>query len=384
MTEHLEKSELKLYGLRELRAPQAALVVAHLAECEQCMKEYRAMFTETTIVDRGFPLAFEDEIDGEPFHLDFDEHLKPYVDRVIDDLDKEIVEGHIQGCSYCAEMLRDLQEFSERISGPPLQVTKPKPGLLEILYSAATFRRWIVAFSLLIILGTGAAFWYFSTTFANREIATVDPPSQPAVELAATDAGTSNTQDTAELAAPPNSAAESKFVPIRLPAFLGSLRSDPPGALRGEGKLAAITVTSANGVAVRSTPRLNWKAIPGIGSYDVSIYDADDNLAGERKAVTGSSWSFPNLAKGKIYKWQVTANSAAGSADVSYRGQGSFYLISSAEEARIEAARDAIEKGRALAEAGLVREAAAEFRRVKPGDPRSKAAQAYLNQLGSH
>lgn len=382
MNKHLTQGEIERYGSRDLSAAEAAKIIVHLAECPQCMEEYRVMFPDSTSIDQKFSLFFEQVDEREPFHLEFEEHFRRYVDNEIDDIDKEIVEGHITSCSYCAGMLRDLQEFSERLSLRSALETRSEPGFFARLYSAAIHRRFVLAFAILVMISAGAVAWYLLSNLGTREIATVSEPeiTNTGRDGLAQNDSVDNSRVVVE--APREPEAKISIVPLKLPKFISSLRLEAPGTLRGENTAMPISVTSANGIAVRGAPRLSWRTVPGINAYDVSIFNENDDRIGGAEDLNAASWTPRNLVKGKIYKWQVTADKPEAEA-VSYIGKGSFYLISSKEEARIDAASDPIEKGRALAEAGMFREASAEFQKIRESDPRSKIARAYLRQLES-
>lgn len=340
------------------------------------------MFPEAIIIESKISLSADPELDVEPFHLEFDEHLRKYVDGEIDELDKEIVEGHVRTCSYCAGMLRDLQEFRERLSiRPPLE-TVSKRGFFQRLYAAATYRRIGLVFSFLLIFGTGAAIWYLFSSVRDRQLAISDVAVTGTGEEESLNSGVSIPEEPPEISIQRPRGDEPTAIPLKLPAFLGSLRLDPPGVLRGNARIIPIVVTSANGVAVRDSPRLSWKAVKGVDSYEVTLLDADDLRLDGKDGLGGTSWTFPKLTKGRIYKWQVVAERAGPEGETIHIGQGRFYIISPSEEARIDAARDPIERGQALAEAGLVREAADEFRRIRSSDPRFKVARAHMRQLG--
>src|SRR5215208_7652801 len=50
----------------------------------------------------------------QPFHLDYEQYLEPYVDGKVDDIDREIIDSHVALCSKCADDLRDLLAFKQQ------------------------------------------------------------------------------------------------------------------------------------------------------------------------------------------------------------------------------------------------------------------------------
>lgn len=356
--------------------------VLHLSRCADCMEVYQNMYPE--IIDMKYGLGFAPESGDieEPFHLEYADYIEPYVLDRISDVDREIVDTHIMACSDCAGMIRDLQEFQERLSARQLPESSANPGLFQRLYAAATHRRVALAFTLIVFIGIGSTSWYFYSKYEQTASISTDvtpsiDPNRNIANLNLSDPG--ETTEILKQELPPAPA----IIPLQIPKFIGSLRLDPPGELRGDSGMIPIIVTSANGVAVRGQPRLSWRPVQEVDKYDISIFDTDDTLVGGKQAIIGNAWTTRGLRKGKSYKWQVTAKTRESEADQkNYIGQGVFHVISSADEMRIDRARGPIEKGRALAEAGLTKEAAIEFRRIPSSDIRFEAARAYLRQLG--
>ena len=178
---------------------------------------------------------------------------------------------------------------------------------------------------------------------------------------------------------------EVELANLVLPKFLGDLRIKEPGKLRGgnDSTMQKIVVISPNGSVIRdSTPVLRWQNVPNIQEFEVSVFDNDFNMVAKIDAVSGNSWRVANLPKGKIYQWQVLAKSvAADGKTTNFIGQSKFYIVSERDENRINQAKDELEKGRAFAEAGLLPEAAGEFRKYLRKNPNSETARKFLRQV---
>ncbi|HET9713621.1 MAG TPA: zf-HC2 domain-containing protein, partial [Pyrinomonadaceae bacterium] len=66
------------------------------------------------------------ESDEGPFHLDYEQHLEPYVDGKANEIDREIVDSHIALCSRCADELRDLFAFNQQPATSDTRVTSSR------------------------------------------------------------------------------------------------------------------------------------------------------------------------------------------------------------------------------------------------------------------
>src|ERR1044072_1603995 len=103
MSEHLSQSQLAGYTGRTLYPDELLAVDSHLASCDECHERLTRIMPGTS-VDSG----------EEPFHLDYDEKLHPYVDGTANEIDRELVDSHVAQCSRCADELRDLLAFREQ------------------------------------------------------------------------------------------------------------------------------------------------------------------------------------------------------------------------------------------------------------------------------
>jgi len=116
MGEHCTGTQLEGYRERTLAPAELIAVDDHLHACAECSAAFRHLLARQPVRS-----ATGDEApahaDEEPaFHLDYDEHLAPYVDGTADDIDREIVESHVELCAQCAEQLRELFSVKEELA----------------------------------------------------------------------------------------------------------------------------------------------------------------------------------------------------------------------------------------------------------------------------
>jgi len=103
--EHLSEMQLTRYIERSLDPQELLAVDRHLASCDLCHERL-------TGIPPGASILFES--DDEPFHLDYEQHLEPYVDGTANDIDREIVDSHVAICSKCATDLEELLAFKQQ------------------------------------------------------------------------------------------------------------------------------------------------------------------------------------------------------------------------------------------------------------------------------
>lgn len=124
--EHLSQNQLVGYRAKTLNPDELLAVDRHLASCNECHDRL------TQLSPAALDLSSDFSTD-EAFHLDYDQHLVPYVDRAADEIDREIVESHIALCSQCADDIRDLQKFRQQPVPRPVtreipRRTRPQEG----------------------------------------------------------------------------------------------------------------------------------------------------------------------------------------------------------------------------------------------------------------
>jgi len=381
MSDSVDKTTLERFRRRELPRDEMARVIGLLATDESLMEEYRAMFPEIRNIDNMFGFLLTDDVPAESFHLDYDEHLLPFVDGHISQADREIVEGHIKVCSHCSGMLRDLQEFHDLLAAGHSQPSLASDGLWERIATAVRSNFGVAAFAagLVLTISTGII-WYVLTRPAADTAVSVAPGIDETANTVPAEVMPETVVDLPAAQAPaPTAPARDEIARLELPDLLSDLKATRPGTLRGGGSSNPIPVISPNGVAIRGVAVLKWRPVSGLTGYSVAIFDDRDEQIASAD-VEGTSWRVPKLAKGRIYQWQVTGGRDPEAASI---GQGRFYLISGVEEARIDQAGNALARGKAMAEAGMVDAAIVEFRRFLQANPDSEAAKSYLRQLNA-
>ena len=350
MSEHLSQSQLAGYSGRTLDTDELLAVDGHLASCDVCHKRL------TGIRPAIAKVALTSSVQsGEgPFHLDYDQHLEPYVDGKANDIDREIVDSHVAQCSKCADDLKDLLAFKQQ---PAVAIT----GAV----TSSRWKQWLPQWPLLsnpalttavvvavFILTMAVLLW--TTYRASRQVertatgssesenqrpavekehpspastghATAEnsPSNQPPVTreqplITLNDAGgqilvnqRGELEGLAELPPDLKESVERALATHRLrdsPAITGW--STGAGILRGElekqDTFAPLGPTDV--VLETDRPTFRWQALDAANNYTVTIYDASLRQVATSGPVTGIEWTTPNsLERGVTYSWQISA-----------------------------------------------------------------------------
>ena len=394
---HLSDVELKGYA-QDAASADFLRVHEHLEKCDACSRRINDMF-QNAVIDEITTLLDETGAD-KLFHLDYENHLKPYVDETVGAVDKELIESHVETCLRCRDDLRDIINFHEELQREVelkhLSRARPWTNLAEWLFDSTRRMAWVAFASIMIVAGAGAIWVYFNNValprpeiaYQDAAIPTVDEiadqkPSPDALSIEP-DIAVKTIEKAVNAA---QKGDETEFAALKLPGFLRDLRPEIQATLRGRGSgdetETPITVISPNGRVIReSSPVLTWKKVPNTQNYEVAVFDENDNRIAKSESFGGNSWRVSNLAKGKLYQWQVSAKIVSSDGKTTnFIGKGKFYIASQAGENRINQAKDPFDKGKAFAEAGLLREAANEFRKYLAQNPNSAVAKEFLRQV---
>ena len=289
-----------------------------------------------------------------PFHLDYGEHLEPYVDGKANDIDREIVDSHVAQCSQCADELKDLLAFKAQ---PAVEVTNntavtssrwkqllPQwPWLAKPAFAAAV----VIAVFILAI-----AIFLWSTDRAPRVEQATTGASDSDKQAAENKGRPSTTGQTPEnppskqSPAPPtheqplmalNDAG--RQISVNQRGQLEGLDELPPElkqsveralATRRLGDSPAITEWSTGAAILRGQverqntfaplepldvvietdrPKFRWQALEAAGQYVVTVYDSNFREVASSGPIAGTEWTTPNsLQRGLTYSWQISAS----------------------------------------------------------------------------
>ena len=335
MSEHLSQTQLTGYSGRTLPPQELLAADNHLASCDVCHERL------TRILPRTAKFAMS-ETGVEPFHLDYEQHLEPYVDGKADDIDREIVDSHVALCSKCATDLRDLVAFKQQpaaaitgAAGVPSSWWKRWVPQWPSLPSPALATAAVIA---VFVLAMAVLFWTTKPASQRVEhVQTGSPVSEPSP--ASTEHTTETDSATNEREEPLialNDAGGQVIVNQRgeleglhdLPQDLKEsveralatrrLRASPAltGWPTGAGKLRSEFEQQSTFAPLEPTdvvletdrPTFRWRELEGAVNYIVTIYDAKLRQIVSSDPVTGTEWTTPNaLARGVIYSWQISA-----------------------------------------------------------------------------
>lgn len=335
MSEHLSQSQLTGYSGRTLDPHELLAVDGHLASCDVCHERLTGI--------TKFAVSQSLHSDEGPFHLDYDQHLEPYVDGKANDIDREIVESHVAQCSKCADELSDLLAFKEE---PAVAITRGATAV-----TSSRWKQWLPKWPLLskpafamavviavFILGMAVIFWTrYRATRQIERIATgsSEPERQPSPAsptpensrptlpreeplITLNDAGgqilvnqSGQLEGVNELPPDLKESVERALATRRLrnspaltgwPTGAGMLRSE----LEAQNTFAPLAPMDV--VIETDRPKFRWQALKAAQSYVVTIYDTKFREVGNSGPIVGTEWTTPNsLERGVTYSWQISA-----------------------------------------------------------------------------
>ncbi len=430
---HLEIEQLKKYGERQLNAEEMTRAVSHLGECCACFDSFQQMFPSLSDAAREVSVDNLTADDAEIFHLDYEEYLRPYIDFEVDEVEREIVESHLQNCSFCARAVRELREFSDGLKLREIEkdsldapMFSKSAGNSPRRFANGNLRYLVLSAIAILILGFGGwLFWRQSetTTFvAENQTPTAAPRvsgnensfnqlpnnslTNPPIEesespILPRDDNSANkkpeavggkipeskqSEDERLLAALPTDIRAEfqnalRTQDIKLPAFIADLRENRN--LRGESNNEKNIILSPNAQAVKDVrPTFSWKKFAADGeSYVVTIFDTNFNQIAVSPSLRDTQWkSNVILERGKIYKWQVKTEKSADSYPAQFKvlDENAIVRLNIIENA---APNSPLVRGIGYASEGLLTEAAREFQKEIKNNPRGNLARKLKDSL---
>ena len=342
MSAHLSQTQIAAYSERALHPDELLEIDNHLASCHTCHERLSQL-----IAQRDAKFVRQSSESGQaPFHLDYQQHLQPYADGTINDIDREIVDSHVALCSQCADDLKDLLEFKQA----------PVAAFTAGARTTPRWRKWwpqlpvplkpvwaTVAAVIAVLLVPLAVLWWTRSPASLEQVSSESGKQGPGAPVTATPSSTQRSQDEATPATPReepllvlNDAGGQLTVSksghleglAELPPDLkdsveralvsGYLHTSPAltgwptgaGHLRGEvetqSTFAPLEPTDL--VLETTRPTFRWRALAAASEYVVTVYNAKLRQVASSGPVSGTAWTIPtSLARGVTYSWQISA-----------------------------------------------------------------------------
>jgi anti-sigma factor RsiW len=384
--EHLSAEWLEAYVRRALPATEVLAADDHLASCEACRARLSgdpaaALARLRTSLDSGRP--------DHPAH----EELAAYVDGALGDVEKEILETHLEGCGPCAAEAGGLRDVRAELR--PHHEYRPSPRPVAVAGAAPRWRPVLQIAAAVVLVALAA--WYAAGLRRGvppREARESIAPTAPVAGL--TDGGRRIALDdhgrVTGLESFPSAVQE------RVAAALASGRvvtaDDSLVGSRGQlmGPTSASSafgpVSPVGGVIESARPMLRWRALPGASRYQVMVLAADLTPVAESPALRTTEWTPPRpLERGRSYTWQVSAQvgERRALAPAPPEPDARFRVL---DAPRAQALADARGRGEShlvlgvlYAEGGLVEEARVEMSALVGANPGSTLARGLLASL---
>ena len=420
---HLEIEQLKKYGERRLSGEEMTDALLHLDDCRACFESFQTMFPALSDAAQTVSLGADE---AEIFHLDYDEHLRPYIDYEADEVTREIVESHLENCQFCVRAVRELREFSDSLH---LREAK-KEAAGEPTFSGALQHRprrfitgsfWRLSLPAIAVLILGIGGWLIwrqssTQTFVAENRTSQNAPPVTANENsfnrlpensitneeinrrendlankspnAARDKKRESNEPEDELllaALPPDFRARFQNAvrtqKINLPAFIADLREK--SNLRGESNGDKNVIISPDAQAERSLrPMFRWRKFAAVSeSYVVAIYDENYNQIAVSPRLTDAKWqSDVSLKGGKIYQWQVKTEKSVEPYTARFKVLDDAALIR-LKQIENAAPHSPLVRGIGYASEGLLNEAMREFQKEIVKNPGGNLAKKLKDSL---
>ncbi|MEW6126212.1 MAG: zf-HC2 domain-containing protein [Acidobacteriota bacterium] len=182
MLEHLTSEQIEQYRARRLKPEEFLQADRHLFSCAVCRAQLPPGELQSAFSKLKRNLQTASDRDS---HLDY-QLLEAFVDNRANELDREIVESHIEMCSDCAAELKELQAFAAMLKSSA-EADKPTvvaPSLWQkflagigLSTAGASFSVWrlaAVAAMLLLIAAVSTLVIFQLRNFKSQQMAQSD------------------------------------------------------------------------------------------------------------------------------------------------------------------------------------------------------------------
>jgi hypothetical protein len=263
----LTDAELRGFAAGGLAPEDLLRADDHLSGCDECRTRASAVNNAAMRID-----DLRAELGPAAPHLS-DDDLQRLVSGRLPPQTLAAIEEHLRTCRVCAAQVDDLRAWTT-------SVPRGRAGWLAL--AAAVVVAVVVPGSIWYARGVRAP---GSASMAGLE--TLEPADQARIR-AATAAGVGTL--------PP-------FMADVMPAR-ETLMGSPVARVAAFEVIAPVQTAT-----VSDRPRLEWRALAGADSYDVTIADEGSRVVARNSALTDTNWMPRDaLARGQTYTWQVAAH----------------------------------------------------------------------------
>jgi hypothetical protein len=396
----------------------------HVAECNTCREQFQP---EQRIHEVGDALRSDLQAQAQySNHLTYEDSAF-YVDECLGEIEREIVESHLDLCGQCATEIADLRAFRAEITTYPeieRVPARPSTGRIISFWRAAAFRipiQLAAAASILLLCGLIATLLLRKDSSKLTQVSELQQPNEtpqpqpPPVETQKIPEANASSQVVYEIQDGAGSVTldkEGKIAGLEsLPlsyrqaveAGLTNKRVERPAALQGlvgrtgslmggRGEDTTFSLIGPIGTVVKSDkPTFRWNALNGATSYAITVYDPNFNKVTASEQQPGTEWTPSQpLERGGLYSWQVTAvregkeimSPTPPAPDAKFKVLETS-TASELERAKRTYAQSHLVLGILYERAGLIDDAEREFKSLYRANPKSQIVRKLLRDVQS-
>lgn len=436
MSDHISQQQIERYRQAIMSPSELIAAFDHISLCKACREQMGdAEPLQNAFVALGPDL--EAAAIAEPAHL-LPDQMTAYADATASDVDREIVESHLEFCEQCKAEMVELRELKTALSSGRFKESQPAPSstlwsrFLLFWHSPARLASLQIATSAAVLLVLVFTFLLrrqvadlsgqvnelqSENTALRDRLAAVPALEEKLARLEQVQSRilslSSETvvaiRDGDELVTldkrgdlhglKPLSPSFERLVKAALTE--GRAKTPPsiaeiigkPGVLMGGGSQqnAFSLLTPVGTVVQTDRPTLRWTSLSGAESYAVTLYDSASGQALASGPVSTTEWTVSRaLNRGGIYSWEVVAIKEGKEIAVPAppAPQARFKVMERSKLEELERARNTYRSshlvlGLIYAQAGCLDDAERELKAVVDANPDSPVAEKLLRSVKS-
>ncbi|HTG17443.1 MAG TPA: zf-HC2 domain-containing protein [Blastocatellia bacterium] len=424
MSEHLTARQIECYYNRLMSPAELLVALDHVAECNTCREQFEP---EQRIHEVGDALRSDLQAQAQySNHLTYEDSAA-YVDECLGEIEREIVESHLDLCGQCATEIADLRAFrAEMTTYPEIErvPARPSTGRIISFWRAAAFRipiQLAAAASILLVCGLIATLLLRKDSSRLTEVSELQQPNEtpqpqpPPVETQKIPEANASSQAVYEIQDGAGSVTldkEGKITGLETlplsyrqaveagltnkgverPAALQGLVGRTGSLMGGRGEDTTFSLIGPIGTVVKSDkPTFRWNALSGATSYAITVYDPNFNKVTASEQQPGTEWTPSQpLERGALYSWQVTAVREGKEimSPTPPAPDAKFKVLETStakelENAKRTYAQSHLVLGILYERAGLIDDAEREFKSLYRANPKSQIVRKLLRDVQS-